>query len=637
MMETYTQSPPPVPVNLAAPRPKTPAQISHLYELALTGIAMSFHEGALETLQQVTLFAPDHAGAWRALAGLLRLADRDAEANRAQSEADKLAGVATAWRDAEGERSALRLARLDARLKDELEQIPDEQRIGYLRDLLVEDPLDVPAMRYLAREETLADDDITAGQLLRRALSLSPAYLAARNDYVTMLFKQQDYLGLLRQTEFLMAAEPDTLIHRIRHADAAVRVGRLDVAAPLFESVLRQQPNNVPVLAAYGSMLKSMGRREESVRTYRRILSLSPEYGAAYFGLSELKADCLTDADVRAMRSYIGKGTGDIQSRKCIGYALGQALERTGQYKESFQAYEFAGFACQEEIAGTNRAYNPTMFEGRLDRLRQAFTAENVATRAAPLPATPATTPIFIIGMPRSGSTLVEQILASHSMVEGTQELPLVSDLTKKIARSRVMVNNDVYPQRLFAFERAELDALGQEYLDGIAAYRKTTLPYVVDKRPWNWIDACFIHLILPQARFIDIRRSPMAAGFAMFKQFLPPDAAFSYDLAHVGHYYRQYVGFMDDMDRVMPGKILRVQYTDLVNDTETQIRRILVYCGLPFEESCLRFWETDRAVSTPSAEQVRQPIFRSALEQWKNYAPWLRPLKDALGDLAEA
>ncbi len=620
------------------PEAKTPKQISHLYELGLTSIAMSFHESALDTMQQVTALAPDHAGAWRALAGLLRLAARDREADEAQAKAEKLAGDTTPWRDAEGERSAKRLMLLDRKLRDQLEKTPDEQRIAYLRDLLFTDPLDVAAMRYLSSEEDKAEDPITAANLLERAVTLSPTYLAARVDYAKLLLSQRDHFGVLRQTTYLMDAEPTVVGHRLLHADAAVRAERMDEAAAIFEDVLREQPNNIMVLLSYANLLRTLGRREESVATYRTLLSIAPASGGAYFGLSELKANYLTDADVAAMRSYLAHGVDELNSRKCMAYALGQALERARDYAGSFAAYALGGRTCQEEIAGTARAYKPEIFEERLGRYRSVFTADAMAARAVPPgTATPGVTPIFIIGMPRAGSTLVEQILASHSLVEGTRELPVVPDLAKKIGMSRLLVNNDVYPQRVLEFDRAGLDALGQECLAGLDAYRTTTRPYVIDKRPWNWLDACFIHLILPHARFIDIRRAPMAAGFAMFKQLLPSDAAFSCDLGHLGHYYRHYVSYMDYVESVMPGRILRVFYPDLVNDTETQIRRMLDYCGLPFEEGCLRFWETGRAVLTPSAEQVRRPIFKDALEQWKNYEPWLGPLKEALGGLAEA
>jgi tetratricopeptide (TPR) repeat protein len=417
-----------------------------------------------------------------------------------------------------------------------------------------------------------------------------------------------------------------------------MQMERFEEALELFDAALKLEPEHIHALHSYANALKALGRREESVQAYRTLLSLNPANGNAYFGLSELKANYLTNDDVVAMRRHLASGTLELNSRKCMAYALAQTLERAKDYAGSFKAYEFGARACKEEAANVEQSHDPAAFELRLSRLRAVFTAEALAARAPrSRDQAPGTTPIFVIGMPRAGSTLVEQILASHSLVEGTRELPVVSNLTKKIAMSRVLISTDVYPQRVLDYSRAELDALGQDCLDGIAEYRSTTLPYVIDKRPWNWLDAPFIHLILPQARFIDIRRAPMAAGFAMFKQLLPVDAAFTFDLRHLGLYYRAYCQYMEYLETVMPGKILRVSYENLVENTEAEIRRMLDYCGLPFEERCLRFWETDRAVLTPSAEQVRRPIFRDALAQWKNYEPWLGPLKEALGDMAEA
>ena len=598
---------------------------------------MSFHLAALETIQEATSLAPDHAGAWRALAKLLRLADRDAEADAAEAKAASVKNTPPIWQDSVVKCTAARFEMLDRKMKQRLEKIPDEKRIAFLRDLLLADPLDVAAMRFLSNEEDLADDEITAANLLERALALAPTYLAARFDYAKLLIAQRDHLAAFKQSEYLLAHAPNKTGFRLLRADAAVQTERQAEALQLFESLLEKDPANTQILNSYGSLLKTLGRREDSVRVFRKILSIVPGSGSAYFGLSELKAKHLTAADVTDMQRYLAGSMADVVARKGMAYALGATLERAGDYAGSFEAYAIGAAASKEEVAGTLRAYDPEKFEERLARVRKTFTAEAMARCEAPKGAPgPAVTPIFVIGMPRAGSTLVEQILASHSLVEGTRELPVVSQLTKDIAMSRVLACNDVYPERVVELDRAQLDALGQQCLDKMAEYRKTTLPYVVDKRPWNWLDACFIHLMLPNAKFIDIRRRPMAAGFAMFKQLLPADASFSFDLRHLGHYYRNYVEFMDYLETVMPGRILRVSYPALVDDTETQIRRMLEYCGLPFEEGCLRFWETDRAVLTPSAEQVRRPIFRDALEQWKNYAPWLGPLREELGDLAE-
>jgi tetratricopeptide (TPR) repeat protein len=633
------------PASLPRPKPapaqvlqKTDAQIAHLYELGLTSIAMSFHEAALENIQEVTSLAPDHAGAWKTLASLFRLSGRDNEAEEADAKADGIDSTSTKWRDAVGERSASRLETLDRKLKQRLQKIPEEARIGFLRDELFANPTDVALMRYLSNEEDVADDEVTAKTLLERALSLSPNYLGARFDYAKLLVDQRDHLSALRQSDYLLAHDPHHPGFRLLRADAAVQAERQSEALAIFESLLQKDPKNTHVLNSYGSLLKTVGRREESVAAFRKVLSITPGAGSAYFGLSELKAKFLTEADVVDMRRYLAEGIANVVHRKGMAYALGATLERARDYQGSFEAYSIGAAACKEEVAGTNKSYQPPLFEERLQRIRKTFTAESMARCAAPKDAAVSDiTPIFVLGMPRAGSTLVEQILASHSLVEGTRELPVVSQMTKKIAMTRVMTCNDVYPERVVEMDRAQLDLLGQECLDKMGEYRNTTRPYVIDKRPWNWLDACFIHLMLPQARFIDIRRPPMAAGFAMFKQLLPADASFSFDLQHLGHYYRNYVEFMDYQDTIMPGRILRVSYPKLIDDTETEIRRMLDYCGLPFEEGCLRFWQTDRAVLTPSAEQVRRPIFRDALDQWRNYEAWLGPLREALGDLAEA
>ena len=570
-----------------APVPQARARIAQLYERGVTSVAMSFHAAGLDTLKETVSLAPDHAGGWRALADLLRLAGQDGEADEAAAKADALTGATPGWPDAQGERSLDRLEESGRALMEELASMTAAQRIGHLRDRLFADPLDVVAMRALSREEELAGDAITAASLLERALALSPNYLAARLDYTKLLAARRDHLAVIGQCDDLLAGDPGNLDCRLLRAHAAVHMERFGEAVAVFETVLEKEPRNPHVLMSYGNVLRAMGRRQDSVRAYRSLLSVAPASGNAYFGLSELKADYLGQADIAAMRAHLADGITDTTSRKCMAYALGQALERDGDYEGSFEVYAYAAHLCKDEVANTSDAYRPKQFEQRLNRFRGTFTEAGMATRAAP-PGAPATTPIFIVGMPRAGSTLVEQILASHSLVESTRELPVIANLTRQVAMSRLLVCPDVYPERVPQLDQAQRVALGEECLRGIAEYRKTTRPFVIDKRPWNWLDAAFIHLILPQAKFIDIRRAPMAAGFAMFKQLLPSAAAFSFDLRHLGHYYRSYVEFMTYLDTVMPGAILRVSYERLVDDTETQIRRnarllrVAVRSGLP-------------------------------------------------------
>jgi hypothetical protein len=320
-------------------------------------------------------------------------------------------------------------------------------------------------------------------------------------------------------------------------------------------------------------------------------------------------------------------------------YAMGQTLERMGEFAASFAAYEegarlFGSLSDKKTRKGNDRAHGAS----RVRRAKAVFSRDNLESRLSMAPVTQThTTPIFIVGMPRAGSTLVEQILASHSLVEGTRELPVVGNVTRALMASRLLVGPDAYPECVLDLTPEQLAALGESVIEGARDFRKTDRPYFIDKRPWNWLEAGLIHLMLPQAKIIDVRREPMAACFAMFKQLLPNDAGFSYDLEELGRYYNNYVSLMDHWRSVLPGRIHFVQYERLVEDTENEIRAMLAYCGLPFEEGCLRFWENDRVVATPSAGQVRRPIFRDALEQWRNFEPWLEPLRRALEQPAEA
>ena len=617
----------------AAPVRKTREDIANLYELGRTSAAMSFHELALESMEEVTRLAPRHAAAWRDYADLLRLAGRDAEARVADACATE--APADAWPVAVGERSADKLARLDQKMRQRVNDTPDEQRLDWLREHLFAHPLNVAAMRCLAHMEFLADDVHTARTLLGRALELSPAYLDAREDYVRLLVSQRDQISVYRETEIVLAAKPTSVEFRVMRAESAVLLERFDEALALYESLLKDDPQHLGALNGYGAVMKTLGRREEAERIFRTMLRISPSSGQAYLGLSDLRSDRLKEGDVADMMQHLQDGIPEISSRKCMAYALAQTLERMKEYEGAADAYAYAAKVSKEEVEGQDNAHDPERFEERVARMRRTFTASMMSARLESPPANASTTPIFVLGMPRAGSTLVEQILASHPEVEGTRELPAVGAVTKRISMSRVLVVPDAYPERVPDYSRDELHALGEEILGNIAVFRHTTLPYVIDKRPWNWVDIPFLALVLPQAKFVDIRRAPMAAGFAMWKQMLPWDAAFTYDLTHLGRYYRNYVAYMDYLDSIMPGRVLRVRYEDLIDNTEAEIRHMLDYCGLPFDERCLRFWETDRAVLTPSAEQVRKPIYRGALEQWKNFEPWLGELKESLGDLA--
>jgi tetratricopeptide (TPR) repeat protein len=632
--------PPPVPNRLtsARPKPAEPAQAApprppaELYEFALTSCAMGFHQSGMETLREVTERAPDHAGAWRKLAELLRFSGKDGEAAEATAAANRIGDDAAKWPRASGERSPTKIEKAERRVAEAMARVAPENRMAMLRNRVFRDPLDVVSMRHLALHEWREEDVVTAGTLLERVLELSPGYHAARSDYVHLQQERRNYTSAIEQAQRLLAHTPRDLNFRGILAFSLAQTSRFAEAIEVLEGMLKDEPNNARFWISLGNNLHFVGRNDEAAAAYRKALAIAPAAAQAYSGLAVLKGKYLIDEDVAAMRVHLRSGCLDNLEGWHMSYALAQALERRRDYVGCFEALENGARAFRAEYANTRHAHDPEAAAERVRRLKQTFSAENLAARARPIAdPPPRDTPIFVVGMPRAGSTLLEQILASHSMVEGTRELPVMGDITRDLAHSRRLITKMAYPEAVLDLTPDDLVALGERYIRNAATYRLSERPFFVDKRPWNWMDAGLIHLMMPHAKIIDIRREPMAACFAMFKQMLPVDAAFTYDLNHLGRYYNGYVGMMRHYETVLPGRIHYLSYERLVEDTETEIRRLLDYCGLPFEEGCLRFWETDRAVVTPSAEQVRTPIFRDALEQWRNFEPWLGPLKAAL------
>lgn len=621
-------------------QPQPPTQSpAHLYELGLTTAAMSYHTAAIEALRDCVTAAPDHALAWRKLSQLHKLGKEDIEAQGAEREAQRAQPAAGKWKPATDPRSREQLKDAEDKLIASLKTKGPEEIAAILRERLVKDPLDAATIRLLAGIEVHEKDIYTAMRLLERALELAPRFVQARDDYAAILTEEGSYTAAAVQTALLLEAEPHNTRYRTLHAHATMHIGNYDTALGLLTELLREFPADAGVWLLYAQGLRFLGRYDESVQALRRCLDLKPDMGEAYWGLADLKGNFLTEDDIAAMRGLLAGDTLDPNTRAHMLYALGQGLERAKDFAGSFAAYEEGAdlfYATVKErglVSTTGLEENIPDSARLLRRMKQVFSKRNLEKKLKRAPPSSADrgTPLFVVGMPRAGSTLVEQILSSHSLVEGTRELPLIGDITRALSLSRMLVTPDAYPECLLDMSSEQLAALGNEYLERARDYRKTDRPYFVDKRPWNWLQVGLIHQILPQAKIIDVRREAMAAGFAMFKQLLPIEASFSYNLDALGSYYTRYVDLMDHWQSVLPGRVHFLQYEKLVDDTETEIRRLLDYCELPFEESCLRYWETDRAVATPSAEQVRQPIFRGALEQWRNFEPWLGPLKDAL------
>ncbi len=594
-------------------------------ERGATLAAMGAWRGALQALRRATTLDAHSPEAWRRLAIVLRLCNDDAAAAQAESQAARAAQPPA--ERAPKTQSAGKLAAAERKLRDAIAYNPAMRPAAVLRESLVASPCNVAALRLLAETWGTQQPPETIEQLLLRALELAPDYEAARRDYVNVLLSQSKWPESLPHIAKLLAAAPRDPAYLLLHAETLTAVGHTWAALDVFETVIRRvPPRDVKFWLAYARALKDAGRKAESAQAWRTAIQCAPANGAAYWGLADLKSVPLTDAEIATIRQLLADPRMPAADRALLHYANGAMLERQKDFAGSFAEFAQAASLRRAAIAGTALEYDPNALTEQVRRLQAVFTRA-VFTRHGRAGAH-SLKPIFIVGMPRSGSTLIEQILASHSQVEGTQELPELSHIVRALDVARRAVTSSNYPECLEAMSTAELAALGAEYLARTAIYRKTGKPYFIDKLPGNWLHAGLIHLILPDAIIVDARRHPMACGFAIFKQLLVGGANYSYDLGHIGHRTRTYVQFLQHLERELPGRIHRVQYEALVQDTEVEIRRLLAHCGLPFEAACLEFWKTDRVVRTPSAEQVRQPIFRDALEQWRNYEPLLGELR---------
>ncbi|MGO9991203.1 MAG: tetratricopeptide repeat-containing sulfotransferase family protein [Steroidobacteraceae bacterium] len=501
-----------------------------------------------------------------------------------------------------------------------------------LRAHLAGHPTDVAALRMLAEIAARLRRYADAQQLLERCLELAPSFDAARHNYAVVLNRQGKAAAALPQVEMLLAKEPRNPGYRNLQAAILAHLGDYSESIGVYEAVLAEFPRQPKVWMSYGHALKTARRSEEGVIAYRRALAMQPTLGEAYWSLANLKTFRFSQDDVLAMRHALQRADLDDDDRLHFEFALGKALEDEGSYEDSF-----AHYASGNAIRRTLHPYSADENTRFTQRSKRQLTADFVSERAA-MGAT-AADPIFIVGLPRSGSTLIEQILASHSLVEGTMELPDIPQIAHALAR-RGGCDTDAHEAPFFetvaALSRDELRGLGERYLASTRIHRKSSAPYFIDKMPNNCLYVGLIHLILPNAKIIDARRHPLGCCLSAFKQHFARGQNFAYGLDDIGRFYRDYVDLMAHMDSVLPGRVHRVFYESMVENTEAEVRRLLDYCGLPFEEGCLRFYESERAVRTASSEQVRRPIFRDGMGQWRHYEPWLGPLKQALGEVLD-
>jgi tetratricopeptide (TPR) repeat protein len=494
-----------------------------------------------------------------------------------------------------------------------------------IRAFLVKHGHHIEAMRLLARigiERDVLDD---AQLLLEAVLDLAPDYHAARFDYAQALIKRHLYQRAQEQAEKLLAAEPGDRNYRTLHAMTCVGLGLHERAIELYRVLLSGAAQPADLRLSIAHSLKTLGRREEAIAEYRAAATARPSYGDAYWSLANLKTYRFEDRELQQMHAAEAAASTSVVDRYHLCFALGKALEDQQQYEESF-AYYARGNALKR----SESRYRPEVFERNTRLQIEVCTPELFARHRHG--GAPAADPIFIVGLPRSGSTLIEQILASHSAVEGTQELADIPRIVLDLRGREPEADNPRYPAVLAQLTAEDYRRLGEKYLSDTRIYR-TGKARFIDKMPNNFRHLGLIHLMLPNAKIIDARREPMACCFGNFKQLFASGQEFSYSIADIARYYRTYLELMRHWDAVLPGRVLRVQHEDVVDDLEGNVRRLLDYCELEFEPGCVEFYKTERSVRTASSEQVRQPIYREGLDQWRHYEPWLGPLREALGD----
>jgi len=498
-----------------------------------------------------------------------------------------------------------------------------------LRAHLSAAPTDIAALRMMAEVAARLRRYGDAQVLLERCLELAPSFSAARHNYATVLNRQAKAAEALPHVERLLAGEPRNPAYRALQAAILANLGDYCQSITIYEAFLKEFPQQPKIWMSYGHSLKTAGRQDDCVAAYRRAIQIQPTLGEAYWSLANLKTFRFAEDDVRAIRGALQRDDLADDDRLHFEFALGKALEDREAYEQSF-----AHYAKGNALRRKHHNYDADEHSAFVRRSIALYTADFYAARSGC--GCPARDPIFIVGMPRSGSTLLEQILASHSLVEGTMELPTLPAVVLDLGGGRAQEEGR-YPDSVAALSSDELSALGERYLAGVRAHRKTDAPYFIDKMPNNCLHVGLIQLMLPNAKIIDARRHPLGCCFSGFKQQFARGQNFAYGLSDIGRYYHDYVQLMAHFDAVQPGKVHRVFYEQLIENTEVEVRRLLAYCGLPFEEQCLRFYENTRAVRTASSEQVRQPIFREGLDHWRHFDPWLSPLKEALGPVLES
>jgi Flp pilus assembly protein TadD len=589
-----------------------PKLASLQYEFGLALARLGRAQEAVEALTRTVQREPGHPAAWRMLGNQLGLVGDIAGARRAHARSVKLS--LKELKLIEGALAACRAEEF-------------AQAENMLRQAQGISPTDVTINRLLGelylRVGRLKDSELT----LERATALAPACTATRVAYCLSLTQQKEWQKANTELRTLLRDNPDNLRFRSQLAANLAMLGEREEARRVFDALPTAEIEDSVFWLSYAQTARIIGTDEKIIiDATRASFGLDPSYGPAWWSLADLKTYRFSPDEIARMRDQLARDDIPDTLRYYIEFALGKALEDEGQYAQSFAHYE-RGNALRRAYV----AYDPDEIRNNVSLIRRFFTPDffaprkNVGCQAAD--------PIFIVGMARAGSTLIEQILSSHSQVEGTMELPDLRNVVGELIENHA--HRKAFPDLLADFDSAALRRIGEDYLERTKCQRKLGRPFFTDKAGNNFLYVGLIQLILPNSKIIDARRHPMACAFSCFKQvFATGSLPHSYDQVEIARFYRDYVEAMAHYDRVLPGRVHRVIHEELVSNPEREIRRILAYCDLPFEEQCLHFYESDRSVRTSSSQQVRQPIRKKSAEPWRRYEPWLAPMKTALGDV---
>jgi tetratricopeptide (TPR) repeat protein len=568
---------------------------------------------AVRALSRVVELEPKHPGAWRLLGeALVDAGDVDAAAK-------------AFIKYVESSAVDLKLVETAAALGPQQVEIAEEM----LRQFLNLHPTDVAATYALGKLHLRLNLIEDAEKLFARTFELAPDFAEGANDYLSALQRLSKWEEELQAIDLLLNKYPDHPGYRFTKARVLSQIGEHPGSLNLYEELLREFPAEPAYWSSYAYELRTVGRREDCIAAYHMSVQLEPGHGQGWWGLAALKTYRFPAAEIELMRAQLLREDLATEARFCLHFALGEALEHERRFEESFGHYCRANSLRRAELP-----HDAARFSEFVQHLKKRYTREFFDRHRGM--GCPSTAPIFILGMPRAGSTLVEQILSCHSAIEGAGELPCLAIVANASIAAANADDSQAGAEAPLSIEASELRSDGERYLERSKVYRKLGRPLFTDKAPVNFLHLGLICAMLPHARIIDVRRHPMACCFSNFKQLFPTGLPQTYDLTDIGCYYRDYVDLMAHIDETLPGRVHRVFYEDLVGDPENQVRALLAYCGVPFEESCLRFHQTDRTVLTLSSEQVKQPIYADANDQWRHYEQWLEPLRVALGPVLE-